>query len=185
MLGHEFAKLAVKEYLEAALPPKLYEIHQRLESSWPPAVETYLLDDEIDPDTMQLPGMFPALLIRTAKISDITQISARRDDFEITYDVMVTTLVAAQHGRDFGSAALGRDRIMLAIRELLFRPQIKVPEILVHSGYSEETGPATFSLQGAPLAAGEIGFEVRVAESIELPGVEATDADITITPIEE
>jgi hypothetical protein len=88
--------------------------------------------------------------------------------FDVDYEVIV--VVACEHD-EFGdeeTAALYRDRMLLAARECVLLPIAldAATEILPTPFPDEVTGAAAETLRGNALAAGQITFYVRAAETL-------------------
>lgn len=196
MHGHEHVKLLVRAHLETWLPIRLELIRQGLDVTSPIDPRSYSLADNLPQND---PAQYPAVLVmstRTVGMSRRKTTSAGDlAEYDVDYEVVV--VVASEHDEygDNESAALHRDRLMLAVRECVLLP---IPldadtHILPTPLPAEVTGPAAESLRGLSLAAGQITFLVRAVETL-LPtstlvtilerqvDVRATDAEGSVIP---
>lgn len=185
MQGHEFARTRVASKLTTNLPTYLAAVRTRLGVSWPPDPETILVADEVSPSIGQMPNIYPSVLIRSTELLSLTPIS-RADGWWGAYRMSVGVLCASR-SPDPQEAAVGRDRIMLAIRELLLADRSLGDDegsTIVLDPYTERTGAAEQTLGSVPMSAGVIEFAARVFEPPYRDLVTIVSASIEIAPID-
>ena len=178
MKGHEYVREAVRTYLETAVPLILaaHLAEYSLTSPNPADLRFYLADGLQDIDD------FPAVVVRSTDSKDEQQ--AFGGAWWVAYDIEV--IVACDHRvhGDGEGASKDRDRLLLAVREAVYRVAGLTDDIDISPrGRPEQTGAASETRAGVPLAAGTLRFVARVLESLtDLGGTEDVDAvDLTTT----
>ena len=171
MKGHEYIREAVRTYLEATVPTLLaaHLSANGLTSPAPSALRFYLADGLQDiPD-------FPAVVVRSTDSKDDQQALG---GWWIAYGIEV--IVACDHRihGDAEAASKDRDRLLLAVREAVYRTAGLTDDIDISPrGRPEQTGAASETRAGVPLAAGTLSFVARVLEQLtEVGGGEDIDA---------
>lgn len=167
--GHENVKTLVRDYLQEWLPLRLELIRQGLEVDLPADPNSYSLADNLPQND---PEMYPAVLVMSTRTVGMSRRKATSAgdlaEFDVDYEVIV--VVAAEHDEygDSESAALHRDRLLLAVRECLLLPaQLDVDTHILPSPLPvEQTGAAAETLRGQALAAGQVTFQVRSVETL-------------------
>lgn len=169
MNGHEAVKTLVRDYLQVWLPLRLELLRQGLEVDLPVNPNSYSLADNLPQND---PAMYPAVLVMSTRTVGMTRRKATSAgdlaEFDVDYEVIV--VVAAEHDEygDSESAALHRDRLLLAVRECLLLPAALDADthILPNPLPVEQTGAAAETLRGQALAAGQVTFQVRSVETL-------------------
>lgn len=172
MKGHEYARQLLAAMLATEVPLRLDIIRAALTTdpeepeTWPPDPKAYLLADELPLKEEK----YPAVLITSSSASVDSNIQAGLGEFIYEYALTVgCAVVADRHGGETKSS-LGRDRILLAIREaLLLNAQLADDCFAVVRALTEETGAAVETLQGKAMSLGNITFAVRVVEELTDP----------------
>jgi len=163
--------------LENEVPARLALIRETLTVdpenpvTWPPDPRSYVLADELPLKEEQ----YPAVLITSTTSGVDTPVQAGLGEFIYEYTLNVScAVVSTRHGGQT-QASIGRDRILLAIREsLLLNSQLANDCFAVVRSANEQTGAAIENLQSKPMSLGSITFAVRVIE--ELQDLITTDA---------
>lgn len=187
MLGPEIARVTIAAWLSERLPARLELVRQRLDTDWPADPKKIALVDTVSPDEALRQGAFPLLLVTTHELSGWAKHTSWPNignTWTCRYDVTIGVLVDSPSHGDLEGACIGRDRIVLAIRELLLwdgtlaRADDGTPTAwTVLTPYTEETGPliaAAGTLQGRPLAAAEIKFAIEQLETLDAVPARAT-----------
>lgn len=184
MLGPEYARTAVRDHFRAHLPGKLAELRARLGVDWPPPPHTIDLVDQINPDIALANGTFPLILISVHELAAWGKTSTGQNvgaTWVCKYPTTVAVLVDSPKTGGYADADAGRDRFILAIRELLLiDAQLSEHAAAVLSPYTEESGPLATSFQGRVLAAAEIKFVVEVEEVLDSTAPPFTGGDTDI-----
>jgi hypothetical protein len=159
--GHEYIREAVRTHLEATVPARL-TAHLTANSltSPDPAALTFLLADGLQDITD-----FPAVIVRSTDSSDDTRTAD--GTWQITYDIEV--IVACDHRihGDAEAASKDRDRLLLAVREAVYAVSGLTDDIdIAPRKRPEQTGAASETRAGVPLAAGTLKFTARVLETL-------------------
>ncbi len=176
MKGHEYIREAIRTYLEAEVPARL-QAHLTANGLTSPTVADlrfYLADglqDIVD---------FPAVIVRSTDSQDDTRTAD--GTWRIAYDIEV--IVACEHRvhGDGEAASKDRDRVLLAVRECIYRAAGLTEDIDISPRRrAEATGAAAETRAGVPLAAGTLRFRASVLESLaDLdPPEDVTDVDLT------
>ena len=161
MKGHEYIREAIRTYLEDTVPTRL-QAHLTANGLTSPAVAdlTFLLADGLQEITD-----FPAVIVRSTDSDDDTRTSD--GTWRITYDIEV--IVACDHRvhGDAESASKDRDRVLLAVREAIYSAAGLTNDIdIAPRKRPEQTGAASETRAGVPLAAGTLKFRASVLETL-------------------
>lgn len=184
MKGHEYPRQLLASMLEAEVPVRLAAIRAALTTdpeapeTWPPDPKAYLLADELPLKEEK----YPAVLITSSSAAVDRNIQAGLGEFMYEYALTIgCAVVADRHGGETKSS-LGRDRILLAIREaLLLNAQLADDCFAVVRALTEETGAAVETLQGKAMSLGNITFAVRVVEELTDPLLTEAGEPVEIT----
>lgn len=166
MKGHEYPRSLIKEMLEAQVPARLDKLRADLDTDWPGNPKAYLLADSLPMKEEQ----YPCVLVTATSASVDTNIQAGLGEFIYEYALTVqVAVIASRHGGE-AVASIGRDRILLAVREaLMLNAQLAPDCFAVVRAVTEQTGAAVENLQGKPMSLGNITFAVRVVEELDDP----------------
>lgn len=172
MKGHEYIREAVRTYLEQSVPLLLAAHLTEIGMTVPdPSGVRFLLADGLQDVTD-----FPVVVVRSTDSRD----DQRTGDgvWRITYEVEVIVAVDHRVHGDAEGASVQRDRLLLAVREAVYRASGLTDDIdIAPAKRPEQTGAATETRAGVPLAAGTLSFTARVLESLtDLGGTEDFDA---------
>lgn len=184
MKGHEYPRQLLAEMLAVQVPLRLDVIRAALTEdleepvTWPPDPKAYLLADELPLKEEK----YPAVLITSSRAAVDSNIQAGLGEFIYEYAITVgCAVVADRHGGETKSS-LGRDRILLAIREaLLLNAQLATDCFAVVRAVTEETGAAVETMQGKAMSLGNITFAVRVIEELSDPILDPSGDPAVIT----
>ena len=179
MKGHEYIREAIRTYLEVAVPPRLAaHLAGNGLTSPDPAGVAFLLADGLQDITD-----FPAVVVRSTDSGDERQVTT--DTWWFAYDIEV--IVACDHRvhGDAEGASKDRDRLLLAVRECIYRASGLTDDIdMSPKGRPEATGAASETRAGVPLAAGTLKFRARVTETLtdlDPPeDIDAVDQSVTV-----
>ena len=166
MKGHEYPRQLVQEMLEAQVPGRLNRIRTDLDTDWPANPKAYLLADQLPLKEEQ----YPCVLVTSTTAGPDTAIQAGLGEFIYEYALTIgVAVVSSRHGGET-VASVGRDRILLAVREALMLNANLAPDcFLVVRNLSEQTGAAVETMQSKPMSLGNITLAVRVIETLEDP----------------
>ncbi len=169
MKGHESARGLLRDYLAAYVPLRLALLRDDLGTLTPDDPAVYLLADGL-PDND--PTKYPAVVVMSSRTTGMTRRRATTDGemaiFDVDYEL---TVVVACERNDYVAdeqASTDRDRLMLAVRECLVLPVAldDTTLILATPAPAEQTGAASQTLRGNPIAAGTITCYVRATEAL-------------------
>lgn len=180
MLGHEYARDLVADHLRDHLPTQLQVIRSRLGVTDPPDPAAYLLADAFPLDASQ----YPVIVIQSTSVAGMRAIGAF--EWIVEYDVVVVVGCRSTNAGDWEDASRQRDRLQLAVREVFMRHHSLGDDGLaeaVTSSLVDQTGEAAQDVQSRPLSAGQIGFRVRVVETLDDNLGVVETADVTIDPV--
>ena len=192
MKGHEYPRQLLAQMLEVEVPKRLAVIRAATstdpdELPWPPDPKAYLLADTLPMKEEQ----FPCVLITSSTSSVDTNVQAGLGEFIYEYALTIAVAVVSNRHEGYEQSSIGRDRILLAVREaLLMNAQLADDCFAVVRALTEVTGAAMENLQSKPTSVGNITFAVRVVEELTdpthydittfEPDVYAVDADGTL-----
>ena len=185
MKGHEYPRQLVREMLEQQVPARLELLRAVLETDWPANPRAYLLADQLPLKEEQ----YPCVLVTSTTAAPDIAIQAGLGEFIYEYALTIgVAVVSSRHGGET-VASVGRDRILLAVREALMLNANLAPDcFLVVRNLSEQTGAAVETMQSKSMSLGNITLAVRVIETLEdpllteagTPAVVATHAETVI-----
>ena len=187
MNGHEKIKTLVREHFQTWMPIRLELIRQQLDVDAPQDPQSYSMADHLPQND---PDKYPAVLITSTRTAGMTRRKATDAQeiaiFDVDYEVVVVVACEYDQFGDEETAVLYRDRMLLAARECVLLPIAldDATEILPSPLPEELTGAAAETLRGNSLAAGQITFFVRSAESL-IPTsslVTILDGLVNVTP---
>lgn len=183
MRGHEYPRQKLKEMLEVRVPQRLAAIRASAttEPEWPPNPKAYLLADILPSKEEQ----FPCILITSTEASSVTAQQAGLGEFRYEYQLTLgVAVVAGRHGGEV-RASIGRDRIMLAVREALRMYARLADDCIVYTrSMPEVTGSPMENMQSAPMALGNISITVAVDEVLDDPIAQIETTDITTSAVD-
>jgi hypothetical protein len=174
--GHEYIRETIRTYLEAEVPTRLAAHLAAYSLTSPtPADVTFLLADGL-----QDINDFPAVIVRSTDSQDDTRTAD--GTWRIAYDIEV--IVACDHRvhGDAEGASKDRDRLLLAVRECIYSVVGLTDDIdIAPRKRPEQTGAASETRAGVPLAAGTLRFRASVLETLtDLdPAEDINDVDLT------
>jgi hypothetical protein len=153
------------------------------------AAATHEPDCPKDPKSYQLADslptkeeQYPCVLITASQATPYINLQAGLGEavYEYTLTIQIA-YIASRHGGE-SLASLGRDRILLAVREaLLLNARLADDcEAFVRNA-SEQTGAAVESMQSQPMSLGNITFTVRVDEELTDPLLDVNGNPVVIT----
>jgi hypothetical protein len=183
MKGHEYPRQLLAGMLQSAVPERLARIRSAattdadVPETWPPDPKSYLLADQLP----MKEELYPAVVITSTTASVDSNLQAGLGEFIYEYALTVgVAVVAPRHGGEARSS-VGRDRIMLAVREaLLLNANLADDCFAVVRNLREETGAAVETLQSQPMSLGNVLFTVRVVEELTDPLLTDTGDDVTV-----
>lgn len=188
MKGHEYPRQLVQAMLEEQVPIRLELLRTALDTDWPANPKAYLLADQLPLKEEQ----YPCVLVTSTTARPDTAIQAGLGEFIYEYALTIgVSVVASRHGGET-VASIGRDRILLAVREaLMLNANLASDCFLVVRNLDEQTGAAVETMQSKPMSLGNITLAVRVIETLEdpilteagTPAVLATHAE-TVTAVD-
>ena len=183
MKGHEYPRQLLAAMLQRAVPERLARIRAAATTdplapnTWPPDPKSYLLADQLP----MKEELYPAVVITSTTGSVDSNLQAGLGEFIYEYALTVgVAVVAPRHGGETVSS-VGRDRILLAIREaLLLNAHLADDCFAVVRGLREETGAAIETLQSQPMSLGNVLFTVRVVEQLTDPLTTEDGSDVVV-----
>ncbi len=186
MKGHEYPRQLLAAMLAEHVPARLVTIRENLTTdqrdpeTWPPDPNAYLLADQLP----MREELYPAILITSTDATVDNNLQAGLGEFIYEYTLTIgVAVVSPRHGGEMQSS-LGRDRIMLAVREaLLMNGNLAADCFAVSRNLVEATGAAVETLQGQPLSLGNITLAVRVVEELVDPLAEALDVSVSVSAV--
>lgn len=165
MKGHEYPRRMLKAMLEERVPQRLAVIRANAQSEeeWPPDPRAYLLADALPMKEEQ----YPCVLITSSEATTANALQGGLGDFVYEYQISIgVAVVAGRHGGDV-RASIGRDRILLAVRESLRLFSRLADDCVVYTrNMPEVTGAPSETMQSAPMSLGNIAVTVAVTESL-------------------
>lgn len=172
MRGHEYPRQLLRTMLTTEVPLRLAAIRAaatvdpEVPETWPPDPKAYLLADQLPMKEEQ----YPAVLITSSTAQPDTNLQAGLGEFIYEYALTVgVAVVAPRHGGEERSS-VGRDRILLAVREaLMLNASLADDCFAVVRGMTETTGAAVETMQSQPMSLGNLTFAVRVVEVLTDP----------------
>jgi len=175
--GHEYIRETIRTYLEAEVPTRLAAHLAAYSLTSPtPADVTFLLADGL-----QDINDFPAVIVRSTDSQDDTRTAD--GTWRIAYDIEV--IVACDHRvhGDAEGASKDRDRLLLAVRECIYSVVGLTDDIdIAPRKRPEQTGAASETRAGVPLAAGTLKFTAFVLETLAVldPPEDVDTVDLSV-----
>jgi hypothetical protein len=181
MLGHEYARVQVRDHLMAHVPGRLGAIRDRLAVTEPSNPAAYPLMDSLPIDASQ----YPIVMVQSTSLMSMRATEAGQVGVWICeYDVTVVAACRAAVAGQWEDASRQRDRLLLAVREsLMVGRELSSIAYVLTQGLTEEIGEAMQDVQGRPLAAGQVTVRVRVAEELTDDIATVTHHEVVIDPI--
>ena len=177
-MGHEAVKAALVSHITDNIAAWITVVQ---DGSWPP-VPAEIVASDILPVDEDKP--WPCVLVTSTSMSDRRRTAALGDaTFIGEYSVKITAAVRTSKSKDDADAAVGRDRLLLALRYLLITSPKAGDTTVLTSTLTEQTDPVAVDPKGRMVALGSISVTVRHVESIpdlEAYGV-ADSADVTLS----
>lgn len=185
--GHEAVKADLVAHLSAGLSAW---VTVTAVDSWPPVPARVSATDILPVDEDK---PWPCVMVASTSMTDPTRTTSLGDGTFIgEYSVKITAAVRTSKSKDDADAAVGRDRLLLALRYLLITsPQAGDDTTVLVASLSEQTDPVAVDPKGRMVALGTITVPVRhidtvpdlasygVADSADVV-VSATTADGTL-----
>jgi len=179
MGGHEAVKADIVEHISDNLAAWITVVAV---ADWPP-VPARISATDILPVDEDKP--WPVVLVSTTGMTPKDQPTALGGDTHIgVYDVKITVAVRTSKSKDDADAAVGRDRLIQAVRWLLLTsPQAGTSTTVMPSTWSETVDPVAIDPKGRMVALGSISVNVRHVETIpDLASYgEADSADVVLS----
>lgn len=190
MRGHEYVRDAVRGYLGDSVPVRLAAHLTDIGQAEPdPATVTFLLADSLQ----DISDGFPVVAVRSADATDEQRHGA--ESFQVTYALEV--MVACDHrtygAEGFDQASRARDRLLLAVRESLWRVKgMKSPDAdgnieFLPGKRVERTGRGNMqTLDGVALAVGTVALRARVTEILSdlTPPDDIEGVDVSVSGVD-
>jgi len=160
--GHEAVKADIVEHVSDNIAAWINVVAV---SDWPP-VPARIAATDILPVDEDKP--WPCVMVASTSMTDPTRPSAIGDGTFIgDYSVKITAAVRTSKSKDDADAALGRDRLLLALRYLLVTsPQAGDDTTILVASLTEQTDPVAVDPKGRMVALGSISVNVRHVETI-------------------
>ncbi len=174
-MGHEAVKADLVEHLTDHLGAWVAVVDV---DGWPPAPELIAATDILPVDEDK---PWPCLLVATTGMTPGRQPTAIAGDvFVGEYGCKITVAVRTSKSRDEADAAVGRDRLLQALRWLLLTsPAAGASTTVLTAGWSEATDPVAVDPKGRMVALATVTFTARHAETVpDLAGYGTADAGV-------
>lgn len=181
MEGHERPRRLVLAMLQATMPRRLEVARRRAGQPWPPDPRAYLVSDAMP----MREEAFPCVLVQCTGSQLVQSSQAGLGEFLFQYAMRAQVLVTS--GREPGeeAASIGRDRMLLALREAVLLGGLGHEDYgIVRGSLAEEAGIAVETLQGRPVAVGSIEFTVNAIETLTDPVVDAAGRPVAVSAID-
>jgi hypothetical protein len=172
--GHE----AVKSDLVAHLSANIGDwVDVVAVDSWPPVPALVAATDVLPVDEDK---PWPCVLVSTTSMSTTTRDAGIGSGvFVGDYAVRVSVAVRTPKSKDYDQAALGRDRLLAAVRYLLLSSPKAGDCAVLTADLSEQTDAVAVDAKGRPVAVGTLSLTVRATETIpDLAAYGTADAAI-------
>ena len=175
--GHEAVKADLVAHLSANIGDWVDVVAV---DSWPPTPALVAATDILPVDEDK---PWPCVLVSTTNMTAATRDAGiGYGTFIGEYSVRVTVAVRTPKSKDYDQAALGRDRLLAAVRYLLLsNPQAGDCAVLT-AGISEQTDAVAVDAKGRPVAVGTLSVTVRHTDTIPDPASYGT-ADAAIVEL--
>ena len=135
------------------------------EDGWPVEPQMIAASDILPVDEDK---PWPCVMVASTSMTDPTRPSGIGDaTFIGDYSVKITAAVRTAKSKDDADAAVGRDRLLLALRYLLVTsPQAGEDTTVLAASLTEQTDPVAIDPKGRMVAIGSISVNVRHVETI-------------------
>lgn len=187
MLGHEGVRRYTEDHLKMVLPVKLDEIRERT-----PPVEV-----EHEPDVWpknphvscadEFPtksDKLPSVIVTSAQLLSMSAEEAgSATEWDCIYQLDLACCVVSPQAGGVTLASVGRDRILLALREICLQtPQVGPRVRIVAGDATEETGPAKEDAAARPMSVGLITVRIEATETLTEHYTPVEDLTFTVLP---
>lgn len=185
MNGHELVRTAILDLLRAQVPGRLAVLRaaRSLSPADAPDPVVYALDERWpSKDT------WPAVCVPSTELRSLIREAndAGAETWTGTYAVNVAVGTRFDEHRATNEAALQRDRLLLAVREvLLLSPKPQAGVRIMPNSIAEEAGTPGEDIAARPHALGVVSFTVQTEETIA-PAADpptADTADVEVAPV--
>lgn len=182
MKGHEYVKELVRNHIVATMPGRLTVLRNGQQTPFPRDPQNVMIADQWP--TLDS-SFFPAILVRSTSMAPFRKDGAGLDAvYTNDYTVEIGVAVEYPDAAKPSMAAVGRDRLLLALRETLYwRRQLAPDAETILDRISEQTGIPQATLAGNPLSTGMVKFIVRVEEHLSDPATGPAVVDLTFTTL--
>lgn len=162
MGGHEAVKADIVDHISDNIAPWITVVAV---SDWPP-VPARISATDILPVDEDKP--WPCVMVASTSMTDPTRTTSLGDGTFIgDYSVKITAAVRTSKSKNDADAALGRDRLLLALRYLLVTsPQAGDDTTVLVASLTEQTDPVAVDPKGRMVALGSISVNVRHIETV-------------------
>lgn len=172
MLGHEGIRRYTEDHLKMVLPVKLDEIRERTPpvevencpDVWPPETVHVMCADEFPTKSDKL----PSVIVTSAQLlSMAAEEAGSATEWDCIYQLDLACCVVSPQAGGVTLASVGRDRILLALREICLQtPQVGPRVRIVAGDATEETGPAKEDSAARPMSVGLITVRIESTETL-------------------
>lgn len=161
-MGHEAVKADLVDHLTTDLPAWVAVVAV---DGWPAAPERIAAADILPVDEDK---PWPVILVSTTTMTPKDQPTALGGDTHIgVYEVKITVAVRTSKSKDDADAAVGRDRLVQAVRWLLLTsPQAGTNTTVMPSTWSETVDPVAIDPKARMVALGTVTVSVRHIETV-------------------
>lgn len=185
MLGHEGARRLLEQALAVAVPARLAMIRDRVPpvpvagapQVWPP--DPKVLCADVIPDRSD---WLPAVMVGSTKLEGLRAMEGGiGQQWLCTYSGDVAVAVVADNPASETLASVGRDRLLLAVREALLTHSRLADGVAVQlRGLTEDTGPVSEDMAARPMCGGVIPITIQAVEALDEHRWPITDASSTL-----
>lgn len=180
MNGHEVPRRLVVKLLQDNVPEALGRNNNVGRDNWPPAPRSVTVADSM-PIREE---MYPAIIVQSTGSELVHSSQAGSGEHMFRYAMRVQVLVTSHKAQGAETASVGRDRLLLAVRDVLMSGSLGDPDYAIVSGsFTETTGIAVETLQSKPVAVGSIEFDVNAIEISTIPTL-IRDTHTEIMPVD-
>ena len=160
--GHEAVKADIVEHISDNIAAWIAVTSV---ADWPP-VPALVSATDILPVDEDKP--WPCVMVASTSMTDPTRTTSIGDGTFIgEYSVKITAAVRTSKSKDDADAAVGRDRLLLALRYLLITsPQAGENTTVLAASLTEQTDPVAVDPKGRMVALGSISVNVRHVETV-------------------
>lgn len=189
MIGHEGVRRLIEAHLAALLPAKLDEIRAKVPpvevehqpDAWPPN-PTVMCSDAIPDRSDRL----PAVLIGSSQLLSLrASEGGAAPEWHGRYQLDINIVVVSPQAGGDVLAGVGRDRLALAVREVLIQhPDTGYGVVLLTRDLVEETGPAREDAASRPLAAAVLTVQADTVETLDEHAIPIDELTIDISAVD-